>query len=96
MARGLTWRRADCGLRLEDWVPEKGGRDRGGARGCLGVENGVEEELPADETRVTFKKLPSHCCQNRTVFLLIHIILYTLYLLSLDLLLHKRSAQRVR
>ena len=48
---GLTWRLADWGLRLEDWDPEKGGRDRGGARGCLGVEKGVEEELPADERK---------------------------------------------
>lgn len=35
-----------CGLRLEDCVPEKGGKDKGGGSGCRGVEKGVEEELP--------------------------------------------------
>lgn len=40
------WRLEVCGLREEDSVPEKGGKDRGGGCGCRGVENGVEEELP--------------------------------------------------
>lgn len=40
------WRLEVCGLRYEESVPEKGGKDRGGGCGCLGVENGVEEELP--------------------------------------------------
>lgn len=42
----LTCRLEVCGLRYEDCVPEKGGKDRGGGRGCRGVENGVEEVLP--------------------------------------------------
>lgn len=42
----LTCRLEVCGLRGEECVPEKGGKDRGGASGCRGVENGVEEELP--------------------------------------------------
>lgn len=43
---GLTCRLEVCGLRYDDCVPEKGGKDRGGGSGCRGVENGVEEELP--------------------------------------------------
>lgn len=42
----LTCRLEVCGLRYEDCVPEKGGKDRGGGSGCRGVENGVEEVLP--------------------------------------------------
>lgn len=42
----LTCRLEVCGLREEDCVPEKGGKDRGGGSCCRGVENGVEEELP--------------------------------------------------
>jgi len=54
---GLTWRLADCGLRWEDWDPEKGGRDRGGAMGCLGVRKGADEELPVDETTERFTSM---------------------------------------
>lgn len=43
---GPTCRLEVCGLRYEDCVPEKGGKDRGGGSGCRGVENGVEEALP--------------------------------------------------
>ena len=43
---GLTCLLEICGLRQDDCVPEKGGKDRGGGSGCRGVENGVEEELP--------------------------------------------------
>ena len=43
----LTCRLEVCGLREEDCVPGKGGKDRGG--GSRGVENGVEEELPVGE-----------------------------------------------
>lgn len=42
----LTCRLVVCGLRWEDCVPDRGGKESGGGSGCRGVENGVEEELP--------------------------------------------------
>ncbi|TNN31180.1 hypothetical protein EYF80_058669 [Liparis tanakae] len=60
----LTCRLEVCGLRGDDCVPEKGGRDRGGASGCRGVENGVEEELPVAKGRQRRPDQPSHGCTH--------------------------------
>lgn len=60
----LTWRLEVCGLREEDSVPEKGGKDRGGGCGCRGVENGVEEELPVvNKTNSQYQSL-NRCTDN--------------------------------